>query len=297
MELYQLTMTKYEPGEFPYDRAEELEAQTVLKQREAEAVAGKEAGLGGDQIADELGIVPNTVYDNMSRAKNRLANCRRTLELASWEDRAEALESRTLLDSDEATVQALLEWDTDPAPYVDGDVDAIQEQISDRIKQGYDLLASIEEIDPEAPWEDEAEALADETILSATQAQVLVLSEREPHVSSVAEQLGKAQSTVSEHKANAKELIERAELTIREIGDCELRAEYLHQETLLNKGPANARALSEAGASNDDIAEVLDLTTETVYQYNHKVKQAVEDARNTLETVEADMSISHDNRE
>lgn len=61
-------------------RAYELEAETVLKHREAQVKALKEENKSHSEIADQLGISESTVGEYSRRASNRIEESIRTLE-------------------------------------------------------------------------------------------------------------------------------------------------------------------------------------------------------------------------
>lgn len=67
------------------DRADELASRTVLKRRESDVQALKEAGLSHAEIADELGLVKSTVDEYSRRINERLDRAQRTLELVEMD--------------------------------------------------------------------------------------------------------------------------------------------------------------------------------------------------------------------
>lgn len=62
------------------DRAADLVDRTVLKRREAEVQALKEAGLTHQKIAEELGIAKSTVDEYSRRITDRIKRARVTID-------------------------------------------------------------------------------------------------------------------------------------------------------------------------------------------------------------------------
>lgn len=62
-------------------RAEMLEQETWLSEREAEVSALRMQGLSRDEVAEELGITTNAAYATSYRVRQKVDRCMKTLEL------------------------------------------------------------------------------------------------------------------------------------------------------------------------------------------------------------------------
>lgn len=65
--------------------------------------------------------------------------------------------------------------------------------------------------------------------------------------------------------------------------DWDDRAEELREKTLLTKREAEVRALTEAGCSREEIADVLDISIYTVDEHRQAFKRRLRRARETAE--------------